>query len=363
MRGLHEAFSGLLDRVLNLGISDGMDAEKRHAAGSATVLHLLGFVFGLFVLFEWKSTGEFLLLPVVWITLACSAGGLYVFSRFGFRSWPAVILTLWLNGLFLLAAAAGTPSGVGFIWLFVFPSFAVLTFGPRWGAMLLSGQALCLAVLFFLPGNPLLWADYNDLARRRVFMAYLFTCCAAFAGGVIRWQSQRKIRDLMKKLERMSVTDELTGLYNRRAFNLFLEEELARFSRTGRRFCLVLCDLDHFKRVNDTYGHACGDAALRLFADILRQHTRRQDTVARWGGEEFILLLPDTDLEGGTRMADNLRERLACSTVRSGAHAFSLTVSAGVHAAREGESAEDCLRCADARLYQAKRDGRNTVRA
>ena len=155
-------------------------------------------------------------------------------------------------------------------------------------------------------------------------------------------------------------TDALTGLANRRSWEEGLGRELARQPRTGRPVTLLIVDLDHFKRLNDTHGHATGDTALAAVAAVLRTHARQSDVLARIGGEEFGLLLPDCDAAGGCLRADEIRkaiERL------SGAWATPVTVSIGVaglpgHASTGAE----LMAAADAALYEAKRAGRNTVR-
>ncbi len=354
---LHE----LLEKVLNVGVADGMDTEKIRVVKSANVLHLLSIGLSIFLFCEGLDAGAPSFMVIAALTLCASVGGLYFSYCKSFSYWPSIVLTIWLNGLFLYATAVGSGARSSYIWLFVFPFLGMLTFGLRKGTILLATQAMCLACIFFLPGDPLLRADYSEALRESVFAAYIFACCAAFGGELIRWQALKKITELMRRLETISVTDELTEVLNRRAFNSFLEEELARFSRAGRGFCLVLCDLDHFKRINDTYGHAGGDEALRIFAGLLRSHSRKQDIAARWGGEEFILLLPDTGLDGGVRMAEKLRSRLAGTPMPHAWGGFTMTMSAGVYAAVAGDKAEECVRRVDAVLYRAKREGRNKV--
>ena len=157
------------------------------------------------------------------------------------------------------------------------------------------------------------------------------------------------------------MTDELTGLANRRSFLARLEAEVVRSRRSGSPLGIVLADLDDFKRVNDTYGHAAGDAALRSFAAIVHSSSRDVDLPVRLGGEEFAVLLPDTDLDGAAQLAERLREALESTAIDyEGAH-ISLTASFGVSCFPATANAEDLLTDADRRLYDAKRRGKNTV--
>src|SRR5262249_10151176 len=131
--------------------------------------------------------------------------------------------------------------------------------------------------------------------------------------------------------------------------------------RSGSPLALVLADLDDFKRVNDTWGHAVGDEALRTFAEILRSNVRDVDLPVRLGGEEFAVLLPDTDLNGATQLAERVRLALAGTTVERDGARFAMTASFGVSCYPESAASDDLLSDADRRLYDAKREGKNRV--
>lgn len=155
--------------------------------------------------------------------------------------------------------------------------------------------------------------------------------------------------------------DPLTGLMNRRAMLEQLEYQAARFQRSGTAFALILADVDHFKSINDTFGHDAGDQTLIEIAEQLRQNLRSQDLVARWGGEEFLVLLPDTDLKGGLVVAEDLREGVAAHTITIGDQGLQRTLSLGVAVFGAGQSFNDCIKAADKALYRAKVQGRNRV--
>jgi diguanylate cyclase (GGDEF)-like protein len=163
---------------------------------------------------------------------------------------------------------------------------------------------------------------------------------------------------LRGELRRLSVTDDLTGLANRRAFRSTLATELTRSKRTQRPVCLLMLDLDHFKRVNDTFGHGTGDGVLATMGKLLSSSTHRAgiDVAARVGGEEFAVILPETDEEGGTFAAERLR-----TEVMSRAADILTTVSIGVAASHGGDDPDSLLRAADRALYTAKALGRNCV--
>jgi diguanylate cyclase (GGDEF)-like protein len=162
-------------------------------------------------------------------------------------------------------------------------------------------------------------------------------------------------------VQRQAVTDELTGLANRRQFLSQMDAEVARSRRSGSPLAIVLADLDDFKQVNDKHGHEAGDRTLRAFADILREAVRDIDLPVRLGGEEFAILLPDTDLAGGANLAERIRVTLAARRVESGSERIRVTASFGVSCYPLAASADDLLVDADRRLYDAKRLGKNRV--
>lgn len=161
------------------------------------------------------------------------------------------------------------------------------------------------------------------------------------------------------QLKELSQTDPMTGAFNRRHFDAALALEIARARRKGSTLCLVMVDLDHFKSVNDRYGHGVGDAALVAAAAALKACSRPYDIVARYGGEEFVLLLPDTSPEGGAVCAERLRAGVEALSVPGYPHR--LTASLGVAALAQGENGDVLAGRADAALYRAKNGGRNRV--
>jgi two-component system cell cycle response regulator len=172
-------------------------------------------------------------------------------------------------------------------------------------------------------------------------------------------QANLKLRRHEAEIVAMSLTDQLTGVGNRRLLDQAMETEIARAARSGKKLCAFIVDLDHFKRVNDTYGHEAGDTVLAAFGGLLRRHTRQTDIVARFGGEEFVMLLPDTDLAEAVMIADRLRVTLAAERVEP--LPDPVTASFGVAEMTIGETGAAMLQRADKALYRAKEAGRNRV--
>lgn len=170
-----------------------------------------------------------------------------------------------------------------------------------------------------------------------------------------------ELRQANAQLARAARVDDLTGLFNRRGFAEEAEREIQRVFRSGKAFSVVLADVDNFKKFNDRNGHACGDHVLRRVAAILRERTRDVDRVGRWGGEEFILLLPETGTDGAATLAEKLREAIADSLFEYRGERLSITMTFGIAVHRKGESLDACISRADAALYEGKERGRNRV--
>jgi diguanylate cyclase len=254
----------------------------------------------------WVALMQFNLLPSALIVTMLSvdkisAGGVRLLGR---------------GTAFLVAACAATPAAQGF-------AFEPAT--PGW---------VIVACLPFLAAYPL---AISAVTHR-------------LANHVVRQN---------RRLVELSRTDALTGLANRRQCLWMAEQELARHHRTGRPAVLIELDVDRFKRINDRYGHAKGDVILRGLTAILRECTRSSDTVARYGGDEFVILMPETDLAGATEVAHRIRERVAALNSPDTPD-VECTVSLGLAQAHaEMADVEDWIQQADAALYRAKAAGRD----
>jgi two-component system cell cycle response regulator len=165
-----------------------------------------------------------------------------------------------------------------------------------------------------------------------------------------------------EEIHRMAIMDGLTGLYNKRYFTEALDREMARARRYSRPLSLIMIDIDFFKNINDTYGHLAGDHILKELGELLISRVRREELVARYGGEELVILLPETDKEGAFKVAELMRQRVESHTFIFANKKIRVTVSAGVSEAVECDyDLSEVIKIADERLYAAKRAGRNKV--
>lgn len=171
----------------------------------------------------------------------------------------------------------------------------------------------------------------------------------------------RKVKAHMEEERLRARTDPLTGLPNRAAYDEHIVQEYERWSRYKSSFSVAVCDLDYFKKVNDTYGHLAGDKVLRLVAKVITKNIRVTDFVCRFGGEEFVVLLPSSSADEAANAMENLRETLAKSPFNFHGKPVNITMSFGVTEVKEGDSVDDLFARADQALYQAKENGRNRV--
>lgn len=194
---------------------------------------------------------------------------------------------------------------------------------------------------------------------------WLITLALLWTGGILLLRNvvqleglNRYMKDLNKQLESAALTDSLTGIPNRLYFDQQLESNMLSNQRYGVAFSVIMLDLDHFKQVNDGYGHAVGDGVLREFSQVVKQQIRLTDQFARWGGEEFIIAAPHTRVDHALGLAERIRTAVAGYTFTT---AGSRTVSIGVIEYRTGETAMALLERVDSALYRAKTNGRNRV--
>lgn len=264
---------------------------------------------------------------------------------------------------------------------------AYLICGPVRGASLLAlaitlvfglfalkpGQVrrLCLFAVLLL-GVAMAWGHHRwpqrfpaaEEAMHFMLVAVVLPAIAVLSGQLSTMrhklrQHRMELERALEQIRQLAIRDELTGLHNRRHVAELLHKEAHRRVRSGRPLTLALLDLDHFKRINDTYGHAQGDVVLRSFAACASAALRDTDTLGRWGGEEFIVMLPETDADTALAVLDRVRRRLEDVSFEAIAPALRVTFSAGVAAARPGECMEEVVARADAAMYAAKQAGRN----
>ena len=228
--------------------------------------------------------------------------------------------------------------------------------------------ALRLLVAFFIIGYIGYWSYLPRHAQFKDLLGTLILFLGALFVLIVSWLMLQTTRDIKRvaSLELQSITDPLLGIYNRRYLDQRLSEEISRAQRYKFPLSILMLDIDHFKRVNDRFGHLTGDKVLISIGKLLQEKTRQSDIVARYGGEEIVLMLPNTNEDRAVNLAERLRVILEQTpyTAENNSEAFHCTVSIGVTSlGEESCKSSDLLRKADVALYQAKRTGRNKVLA
>jgi len=243
------------------------------------------------------------------------------------------------------------------------------------GMFNMKERATCIACLYslILLGMMMIYKSSTDPIRYPSDIEWIYFTISATSMLMISGLSVRmchiRLRLKMKKralemayrqVQELSTRDELTGLPNRRSLNCLLEQHVERHARTGQNFYVAMLDLDHFKRVNDTWGHHIGDEVLKNVSRYTCERLRKTDTIGRWGGEEFLLLLPETGMDVVPLGLGRLQLRVSGMPMSQNPPLF-ITFSAGLTKYRSGECIEQTLKRADQLLYQAKSRGRNQI--
>jgi len=201
----------------------------------------------------------------------------------------------------------------------------------------------------------------------RTFTKKEINLCIAFANAsaniIYNAYIHEKVKKERDRLEKLAITDYLTGLYNVRYFYVRLKEEFSRTKRYNIPLCCIMIDVDHFKKINDSYGHRIGDIVLRELSQLIKRNIRKSDVLARYGGEEFILLLPNTSLDGAIVKAENIRKLIKEHSFKTLRKKELITVSAGIACSsnKKVKSEDDLITLSDTALFQAKNKGRDNV--
>lgn len=296
----------------------------------------------------------------LWSVAAANSVALLI-SRRGHDSRRAARLVAFsAAALFVYLVLLSGSAGHGGLWALVLVPGLFFLLGHRPGLAVFGVLIVAAGWLMLRHGLPVPPANPAYYAAN--WLGVLFVL------GLYCWllelDRESAIAQLLRSrqdLHRLAHTDELTGLANRRTMRQCLHQQDRRRSEGQGSFGLILADIDHFKAVNDQHGHDCGDQVIAAVARALTSALREHDTVARWGGEEFLVVLPDASLEGAMQVAIKLREAIADLSVSYQGHRLQPTLSYGVASSHQGGDAESCLKLADQRLYRAKTSGRNAI--
>jgi len=292
------------------------------------------------------------------------------------------INTTALIGVFLTAIfyfillVHGGINNTAFVWYYTFPLYSCFVLGPRNGFLASTVLALASFIFFTVDSNFPQLAQYSFDLKLRFLISYAIVTVFSLISEYFRVRSRENLKTAFQTLEQkveertlelkrknaeleiISSTDTLTGLFNRMKLDEILRYEVHQMGRYEKHFSIILLDIDHFKMVNDAYGHPVGDAVLIEFAQIIKKDIRLTDSLGRWGGEEFLLICPATSKENAFLLAEKIRLRIADHTFEK---IGSMTSSFGVVCSETGDTEQTLLKKADDALYLAKKTRNRTI--
>lgn len=347
---------------LNTGVTETHDPK---VSQQIFVTNLFGFI-GYSACFLTGVAGLFRsdwLLAMVLILSGCiffSSNLILRSTRFSNPyKFASLLVTISLMILMMYLVYSGGLEGTGPLWIYIVPPVTLFFGGMKKGSTSLGLFILIISVMMFYPDDKLLATSYTYEFKSRILYSFL-TVSSLFAFyEYARQSSFRSMREMSDEFEKQAMHDPLSGLLNRRGMLEELQYEFERSKRYLHPLTVMMCDIDYFKKVNDEYGHDKGDDIIKSLANLFKFGLRKHDTIARWGGEEYLLLLPETKGEQALYLAEKLREKIANKTFQHKEKTFNVTVSFGLYQFAKEDTIEQAINRADKNLYQAKEQGRN----
>ena len=273
----------------------------------------------------------------------------------------ASILQICLMILTLFLVVSGGNSNTGPLWLYLVPPVCMFLGGFKRGLIHTIAFTACIAVVLFFPNDLLLLTTYTYEFKSRLLYSFMTIIFLSAFYEFSREQSFASVEKLRDEFENKALHDQLTTLPNRRHINEQLKHEYQRTVRSKESFAVLLADVDRFKTINDEYGHDAGDQVLKSLSIRFKQFIRKQDLVSRWGGEEFLFMLPATDIGNAAELAEKIRKMTAAEPIWQNQHPLRVTISIGVAEVSAKHSIDYAINLADKRLYIAKQEGRDRV--
>jgi diguanylate cyclase (GGDEF)-like protein len=290
-----------------------------------------------------------------WVLLRRNRLSVAMLERLIFGGFSAFMLASLSGSLFLVQGRVGDLAGSGY-WFPVTYCMAFLIFGPKQGRLFSGALYLCSVALglIYLAVKGAAVLGEELLIFSQIYAANLLVLIFVSSIATIsRKQAQHAL-----EMQAFAYTDGLTNLPNRRRLEEMIQQEMERALRYNTHFALILFDLDHFKTINDRFGHDAGDLVLRDVGQIVSRHIRQVDSLGRWGGEEFTVILPELKRQDAVQLAERLRTVIAQTSFAT-LPAGTVTASFGVTPFRKDDTLSTLYKRADSALYQAKQHGRN----
>jgi len=287
--------------------------------------------------------------------------GYYVYKKFNNLKLSSAIVLYSLYLLMFYLIYTGGVENTGPLWVFIVAPVSVFIQGLKRGLLDIAIFVVIISGIMFMPTDIIAHAVYSTEFKLRLLSSFLTVTFLSALYEYSREKSYKQALDLSEKYQKLAHLDPLTQLSNRRDALGVLKREKARRIRTKEPLSVILCDIDYFKKINDQYGHNAGDAVLVELADIFTKSIREQDCVARWGGEEFLFILPQTIAESANVFAEKIQKKLQNHFVNYKNEKISVRISMGIEQVKDNQTIDEIINNADKLLYQAKSSGRNQI--
>jgi diguanylate cyclase (GGDEF)-like protein len=358
---LRESYFSVFSKIIFCGLKKDQ-LNDIEAQRFVLVINLYSFVGTLYLIFfsiqslldaQWRMGSTLSIAALLAI-----ANSIYL-QRSGNYRRSGDLIVLMTSLLFLYLVISGGVDNTGPLWSYTLPPLVFFVFGLTQGSLILSLFIISSILIMFFPPLTILATDYSYSFKVRYLTTFLSVCFISSICEYSRYHSYNLLKELQRKIQLEADTDELTGLYNRRYMYQQLDKMIKQIKRYKRPCSLLLCDLDHFKSINDNHGHSCGDLVLIETASRMKSSLRNEDIAARWGGEEFLIILPETDSTAAYQVAEKLRQQLSSQAFNCNDKQLSISMSIGVLQVDINARKEDLLNQVDDALYEAKHLGRN----
>ncbi|MCW8091080.1 GGDEF domain-containing protein [Alteromonas sp. ASW11-130] len=338
------------------------DLEKSRLIAVINLFAAVGFLITLALATRALLANDLPLAISLFITSTIFFGSHLLMRWYRSEATYKVTSTILVSCLMVLTAYliySGGANNTGPLWSYLVPPVALFMGGLRRGLIILAIYFCAISFLMFFDQGEHLATVYTYEFKTRLLYSFLTVTFLSGYYEYTRQQSFKTITDLSLKFEKQARCDPLTGVPNRRGMWEHLHYEYDRAQRYDLPLTVLICDIDHYKKVNDTLGHDGGDFILQEVAKLMSSSLRKQDILARWGGEEFLFLLPETNTREAFIVAEKIRSQIANAEFDYKGHKTGITVSFGLADVSDKSQIDQAINEADKRLYQAKNAGRN----
>lgn len=355
-------FKRIAHNYLNTGVVESNDPELNQQIFVANLFGLIGYSItfimsvSAFIRQDWLLGYVLLIASLIFFSSHLILRSKRIINPYKFS---ANLVTSSLMLLMVYLVYTGGVNGTGPLWIYIVPPVALFFGGMRKGTRNIGLFVLVISTLMFYPNDEWIGTSYTYEFKSRLIYSFLTVSCLFAFYEYVRQNSFHRIQEMSQKFEKQAMRDPLSGLLNRRGMRESLQQEFDRCKRYNNNLTVMMCDIDHFKVVNDQYGHDKGDEIIKSLATMLKAGLRKQDSLARWGGEEYLFLLPETSGHQAMQLAEKLRTKIEKTQYQQNDKTFSITISIGLHQITATDSINQAITKADTNLYKAKEQGRN----